>query len=173
MNILNINIKERFGSYLYCGSVVPEVSSQIGENCYFVNNDGYIFDKAPYFSGDVYFKFYLSIKDESKPSGQNMIEVDRFHELIRFIDELNSLDFKPVMLVIKEDGSHSLYLKNDPLATSPVILFRQDNDLENILGNLLTAMKKEEFANEIKSRYKDLLYIDLRFKNKVLYKFND
>jgi hypothetical protein len=34
-------------------------------------------------------------------------------------------------------------------------------------------MKKQEFADEIISKYDDLLYIDLRFKNKVFYKFKD
>ena len=171
LNVINIKIKERLGSYLYCGSLVPEVPSEIGENCYFVNNDGYIFDKAPYFSGDVYFKFYLPIEDQSKPLGQSIINIDRFHELVRFVDGVASLNFKPILLVIKDDGSHSLYLKHESLATSPVILFREDNDLENILSNLGTAMNKKEFSEEINSKYNSLLYIDLRFKNKVLYKF--
>jgi hypothetical protein len=170
-NTLNINVKERLGSYLYCGSVIPSLLSEIGENCYFVNNDGYIFDRAPYFSGSVYFKFYIQIKDEANPLSQNVIEQNRFHELVRFIDGVTSLGFKPVYLLISLDGTHSLYLNHNLGDTSPVIVFRDDNDLENILSNFSTAMKKQEFANEINSKYSTLLYIDLRFKSKVLYKF--
>lgn len=170
-NILNINIKERLGSYLYCGSSIPEIESEIGENCYFINNDGYIFDKAPYFSGSVYFKYYLNIKDSTLPLNQNILEQDRFHEIVRFIDGIKLLGFEPVSLLILDDGTHNLYLDHDSLATVPMILFRDDNDLENILNNLRTAMKKKEFSDEINSKYSSLLYIDLRFKSKVLYKF--
>ncbi len=170
-NILNINIKERLGSYLYCGNIIPEIQSEIGENCYFINNDGYIFDKAPYFSGSVYFKYYLNIKDSTSPLNQNILEQDRFHEIVRFVDGIKILGFEPVSLLILDDGTHNLYLDHDSLATAPMILFRDDNDLENILNNLRTAMKKNEFRDEINSKYSSLLYIDLRFKSKVLYKF--
>ncbi|MDD3662751.1 MAG: FtsQ-type POTRA domain-containing protein, partial [Candidatus Pacebacteria bacterium] len=70
LNVLNIKIKERLGAYLYCGEVIPEIESEIGENCYFVNNDGYIFDEAPYFSGNVYFRYYAKIDDQMNPLGQ-------------------------------------------------------------------------------------------------------
>ena len=53
----------------------------------------------------------------------------------------------------------------------PKIIFKEDNDLGVILDNFATAMGEKEFANEINSKYDTLLYIDLRFKNKVLYKF--
>ena len=43
MHTLHISIIERDGSYLYCGDTVPDISTDIGENCYFINNDGYIF----------------------------------------------------------------------------------------------------------------------------------
>jgi hypothetical protein len=171
LNVLKINISERLGSYLYCGSLVPELSSEVGENCYFVNNDGYIFDKAPYFSGSVYFKYYVKIKDETNPLGQNVFEVNRFHEIVRFIDGVTALGFRPISLVVGEDGTYSLFLNHDSGETAPVIIFKDDNNLENILSNLSTAMNKSEFANEINSKYSTLQYIDLRFKSKVLYKF--
>jgi hypothetical protein len=44
--------------------------------------------------------------------------------------------------------------------------------LDIILDNLSVSMGKPEFANDIHSKYDTLLYIDLRFDNKVLYKFN-
>jgi len=171
-NILNINIEERSGSYLYCGSSIPELQSEIGENCYFINNDGYIFDEAPYFSGNVYFKFYVKINEEVDFLGQNILESDRFHQLMRFIDRITMLGLNSVSLVINEDGVHYLYLSHSPNETTPRIIFRIDNDLGYILNNLSTAMDKSEFASEVNSKYSSLEYIDLRFKNKVLYKFS-
>jgi hypothetical protein len=172
LNTLHINITERAGSYLYCGVSLPENKDDIGENCYFVNNDGYIFDKAPYFSGDVYFKYYTIIQgDSTNPLGTQMITRNHFHDLVRFNDGIISLGFTPAYLVISDDGIYSLYLKTLGDSLSPKIIFKEDNDLITILDNFKTAMKEKEFANEINSKYDTLSYIDLRFKNKVLYKF--
>ncbi|MFA6999526.1 MAG: FtsQ-type POTRA domain-containing protein [Candidatus Paceibacterota bacterium] len=172
INTIHIEVVERAGSYLYCGLSIPENKKDIGENCYFVNNNGLIFDKAPYFSGDVYFKYYTSIKgDTDNPLGSQMFPIERFHELVRFIDGVTSLGFKPAYLVIDSKGIYSLYIKSMGSNPNPKIIFKEDNNLVNIIDNFSTAMSKKEFANEIKGKYDTLSYIDLRFKNKVLYKF--
>jgi hypothetical protein len=169
---LKINITERVGSYLYCGLNVPENKEQIGENCFFLNNDGFIFDKAPYFSGNVYFKYYMALPEGvESPLGKQMTDVVHFHQLARFIDGVISLGFKPIYLVVDQEGNHSLYLEHNVNITTPKIIFKNDNDLGVILDNLSLSMKKKEFADEINSKYNTLLYIDLRFNNKVLYKF--
>jgi hypothetical protein len=100
-----------------------------------------------------------------------MIEKNRFHELVRFIDGITALGFKSSSLVISSEGICSLYLQSPSSNVNPIIIFKNDNDIVTILDNLSTAMKKKEFANEINSKYDTLSYIDLRFKNKVLYKF--
>ena len=169
---LVLDIKERLGSYLYCGLTLPEVKEEVGENCYFVNNDGYIFDKAPYFSGDIYFKYYTEInKKDDRVLGSQVFEPDNFHKLARFIDGVTALGFEPIYLVKDDDGIYSLYLKAKGANSNPKIMFKEDNDLSLILDNFSIAMSKKEFANEINSKYDTLSYIDLRFKNKVLYKF--
>ncbi|KKS44552.1 MAG: hypothetical protein UV08_C0019G0003 [Parcubacteria group bacterium GW2011_GWA2_42_18] len=55
-NILVVEIKERQGEYLWCG-LEPLEPDPSGE-CFFTDAQGYIFDQAPYFSGNVYFKIY-------------------------------------------------------------------------------------------------------------------
>lgn len=169
---LVLNIKERLGKYLYCGAALPDKKEEVGENCYFVNNDGYIFDKAPYFSGDIYFKYYTEITgDKNKALGSQVFGPDRFHKIARFVDEVTKLGFKPIYLVKGGDNVYYIYLKTQNDRPNPKIMFKEDNDLDIIFDNLETAMKEKEFANEINSKYDTLSYIDLRFKNKVLYKF--
>ncbi|MFA6397669.1 MAG: hypothetical protein WDK96_02375 [Candidatus Paceibacterota bacterium] len=53
---LQIEIKERPNEYLWCGDE-SSIGSNFENNCYFIDGDGYIFDKAPYFSGDVFLDF--------------------------------------------------------------------------------------------------------------------
>lgn len=172
LKTLHIDISERLGSYLYCGESIPKNKDEVGENCYFLNNDGFIFDKAPYFSGNVYFKYYMVLEDGLiNPLGSQMISVDQFHEIVRFIDTVTSLGFKPIYITINQDNINSLYLNHGINDTMPKIIFKNDDNWEIIQENLSIAMKKKEFADEINSKYTKLLYIDLRFKNKVLYKF--
>lgn len=172
LKTLQIEITERVGSYLYCGSSIPEIKDDVGENCYFINNDGLIFDKAPYFSGNVYFKYYMTLEsDIINPLGKQMISIDKFHKLARFIDMITSLGFKPIYIVTDQDNTNSLYLNHGVDNTIPKIIFKNDDDFDIIQENLSAAMKKKEFADEINSKYNTLLYIDLRFENKVLYKF--
>lgn len=172
LKTLHIDIVERTGSSLYCGSSIPENKEDIGENCYFINNDGLIFDKAPYFSGNVYFKYYLTLKDyDINPLGKQVVDINQFYKLTGFIDEITSLGFKPISMVVEQDGTNSLYLNHGVNDTSPKIIFKSDNDLNLIYENLSISMRKKEFADEINSKYNTLLYIDLRFTDKVLYKF--
>lgn len=172
LNTLDISIKERVGSYLYCGSVIPEDKQEIGENCYFINNDGYIFDKAPYFSGNVYFKYYTALlNNEGNPLGKQMLNIDQFHKLMRFIDGVTSIGFKPIYILRDNEGTNHLYLYHNENGTSPEIIFKDEDNWDVLLDNLSIAMRKKEFADEVNSKYNTLLYIDLRFDNKVLYKF--
>lgn len=169
-NTVRIEITERAGSYLYCGATIPEVKADVGENCYFVNDDGYIFDKAPYFSGDVYFKYYLSLNGkENSPLGEQMMGKERFHEMTRFVDQVRQIGFDPVYLVIEKDNLESLFLKTNSIPHK--IIFKEADNLGVILGNLRVAMEQREFRDEIFGKYDKLDYIDLRFVNKVLYKF--
>lgn len=172
LNTLHLSIVERAGSFLYCGLLLPENKEEVGENCFFVNNDGLIFDEAPYFSGNIYFKYYTDIKMlDGKVLGSQVFDIDRFHQLARFIDGVTLLGFKPIYLVKTVDNSYSLYLKSINNKLKPKVIFKEENDLVIILDNFKTAMMEKEFADEINSKYNTLSYIDLRFKNKVLYKF--
>jgi len=172
LKTLHVEITERAGSYLYCGEKIPEVKNEIGENCYFINDNGLILDKAPYFSGNVYFKYYTKMVDEKdNPVGKQITSVEEFHRVMRFVNRTTSLGLKPIYIIIGQDGIDHLYLDYSEGSTIPEIIFKNDSDFELLQDNLSAAMGKEEFAGEIKSKYNTLLYIDLRFGNKVLYKF--
>lgn len=190
LNTLYIVIVERSGQYLYCGANFSKLISKpisdigdigdnnssepisdIGDDCYFVNSDGLVFDKAPYFSGNVYFKYYTSSVDVGNPVGSQILPVDNFKSLTRFIESLDKLGFKSDQLLISKEGVYNLYLLNNSTESRAKIIWTNDNDLDTILDNLSLSLGKQEFANDMKTKYDKLSYIDLRFKNKVLYKF--
>lgn len=171
LNTLKIVIDEKVGSYMYCGANIPENPSELGENCYFVNSDGYVFDIAPYFSGNIYFKFYLPIENDQDVLTQQLLDTKKFREIISFTDGLVDLGLDPVSVVMYDKDRYAFHLRANSSGTEPEILFKADNELPVIFGNFSAAMQNPDFKNQIISKYGSLSYIDLRFNNKVLYKF--
>ncbi len=170
---MTLKIEERKGSFLYCGSNVPENNLMVGENCYFINNDGFIFDKAPYFSGNIYFKFYLSVNAEDQDLlGKSIMDAKEFHRTVRFIDGVEKFGFKPTHFLINtQDSNNYLYLKSSLGNVSPYIYFKNTSPYEEVLADLELSMKNQDFSEEIFSKYDNLLYLDLRLKNKIYYNF--
>jgi len=155
--VLEISLSERAAKYTWCGAGLPETDIA-NQKCYFMDEDGYIFDEAPYFSGEVYFKFYG--------------EIYNFKQLISFKDILVSIGLKPVALYITDDGDIQIFLSGGTSPTTgPKIILREDSDFQNVAENLETALTTEPLQSKFKNKYSSLQYIDLRFGNKVYYKF--
>ena len=163
---LEVSLGERTAKYTWCGAESPESSLQ-NQQCYFVDEEGYVFDEAPYFSGEVYFKFY-GVQSESYFFKQN------FKQLIAFKDTLIGLDLKPIILYVTNNGDAEIFLSKGMSSTStigPKIIFKIDADFENVAENLGAALNTEPLKSKFKNKYSSLLYIDLRFGNKVYDKF--
>ena len=167
---LEIYVKERSGSYMWCGDKIPDNEKDLGDNCYFVNDDGYIFDNAPYVSGNLYFKYYLPLSDKDTVLGNQMLSPEIFHDTIRLSDTLRESGLDPVMMT-EDDDYWYIYLNHSESSTRPYIIFKKDADLDRIGDDIKLSMNQKEFRDEINTKYDTLLYIDMRFKNKVFYKF--
>ncbi len=160
MNSIIINVSERIPKYIYCGENIPESDSEIGQ-CYFLDSTGYIFSKAPYFSGDVFFKFYGSVKDvNDSPIGSYFLDKQDFKKTNLLREGIDGLGIPLVMFEIKTEGDYVFYMKE-----GGKILFNKNQEYGGVLDNLDSALK------DILSLNKKINYIDLRFGNKVFYKF--
>ena len=170
---ITLSITEREGKYLWCGDVLPSPETEIKDRaCYFLDGSGYLFAKAPYFSGSVFFKFY------GKPSGEKngitgrfLLSLEEFERLIFFKDLLGDMNIDSQALVIKDIENYELLLASGALEEAPKIIFSKKDDFEKILNNLDSALDTEPFATDFREKLSSLLYIDLRFGNKVIYKF--
>lgn len=166
LQILKINIKERTPFYIWCGEDISFSLLKPQEyRCKFMDNNGYVFDYSPYFSGDVYFRFFGNL-DNYYFSKEN------FNDFILFKDNLSRIDIKAVGLYKKLDGEIELYLSsNKKFEEGPKIIFNIDSNYSKIFQNLESAVKTEPLKSDFKNKYSSLEYIDLRFNNKVYYKF--
>ena len=168
-NILVVEIKERQGEYLWCG-----LDPTLSKECFFTDRQGYIFDQAPYFSGNVYFKIYsLPVRaglpyNSSAISriGSQVFPPEDFMRLTELKHRMETLRLAPVYFWIKQEG--------ECVARGSAgfeIFFLCTGNLEETAENLSAALQAEPFAPDYEKRLPDLLYLDLRHDNKVFFKF--
>lgn len=174
-NGIKVDIKEREGQYLWCGYLDEENNIGPESTCYFIDQEGYIFGTSPYFSGNAYFKFYGSetINRTLNPVGQSVTEKARFIELMRVVYGLERLDIIPESIKIQDNGEYNIVLAktDNDQSTKSFIIFSKENDLEESLENFRVALSSADFKRQFDEERSNLLYIDLRFKDKVYYKF--
>lgn len=169
---LNIVLTEREGQYLWCDGVSVS-AEQEQSDCYYMDDRGKIFDKAPYFSaGNIYFSFYGNISDdiEDQILGERYLSMEEFMKLTSFIDSLDKMDIKS--FACKEEGDDFiLYLGTKKSSNMPYMSWRRDIDMAHLKSNVDSAFATEPFKTRYKDDFASLEYIDLRFENKVYYKF--
>lgn len=160
---LIVSLTEREAKYTWCGDTLT--SENIKEQCYFLDKVGYIFEEAPHFSGEVYFKFFGTSKD-------SYFFKEYFSKLILFRDALVGLKIKPAFLYVNTEKEVEVYLSKTNLSKyEHKIIFNLDADIQNVIENITAALNTEPLKTDIKNKYSSLQYIDLRFENKVYTKF--
>lgn len=163
---LTITLSERQGKYTWCGAELPPLEIKTEEYaCYFMDDAGFIFDEAPHFSGDVYFRFFGSLNE-------SYFSPNTFPKIAAFRDFLSNAGMKPTSLYLKPDGDMEIYLSSNILPPdAPKIILKNDFNLPKLSENLQAALATEPLHSDFKNKYSSLLYIDLRFGNKVYFKF--
>ena len=99
---LMVSVTERTPLYMWCGNTPTLVTEQ--ETCYFLDGKGYVFDEAPYFSGEVYFKFYGILDGKSETPPGSYVAQGYFANLIAFKETLIEMKLEPAILYIQEGG---------------------------------------------------------------------
>jgi hypothetical protein len=173
---LSVKVSEREGRYLWCGHTFSEEIGDVpNDECYYMDTSGYIFSKSPYFTGNVYIKFFGTglFSPSIDPIGRQYLPIEQFAEIETFLSGLPALGIEPYALRIIDGGDYDLYIASlEPgRLVYTKILFNEHSDPKKLLENLSAALKAEQFKNDFTARFNDLLYIDLRFASKVYYKF--
>lgn len=174
-NGIKVEVKEREGQYLWCGYLDEDFNINSESTCYFTDEEGYVFGTSPYFSGNAYFKFYGSetMNRTISPVGQNLVSKELFVELLRVVYGLERLGIISESIKIRDNGEYHIVLEKtaNSQTSKSFIIFSKDNNLEESLENLTVAFSSADFKKQFDEQRDSLLYIDLRFKDKVYYKF--
>lgn len=157
---INIQITERKEMGIYCQA--QNLSEEILGGCYYIDNDGVIFEQAPQTSGTL----ILVIKDYSGKEikiRDSVLDKELIAKFIELCDVLSSqFSLKALDFVIGNDA-----IKGFRLDTNEgwYILFDGSRDLESQIRALQLVLEEK-----IKEARKNLEYIDLRIENRVYYK---
>ena len=164
---VSVYMTERKGVYLWCGNDVSNIEKNSDRPCDFTDSDGFIFNVAPYFSGTQFFAFFGG----DSGIGKVIIDKTEFQKIIYIKKGIEDLGLHPFAISILPEGEYRLYINDDGTSNnnSPQIKFNNKINEERIIENLSSAISSKVFIDG--SAIKKLSYIDLRFGNKVFYKF--
>ncbi len=182
-----INISERKPYALWCGLPATDYRSneavgrwQAGseassKDCWFIDETGFVFDKAPVFSKGVYVEVYgkLLEKNNGEPLRASL-PFDRFVTANTFAKLLGGKVGKPYRISLKPEGELEVVLlasSKYPFLVDTTVRFKDESTPTVLLKNLLSAIPVQ-FPNNVAIK-KKLQYIDMRFGNKVIFGFEN
>lgn len=156
---LNVLVTERDPFALYCADI-PEPTGV--SSCYFLDEQGFIFDEAPDFSGSVYL-IYSSVEPIEEPKGKIYLPAATFQSLSGLVERLPALGVAPQAV---QAGEREFNLR---LENGARIIWLREADPEMIYANL------SAFFREVKKTDPNFLnkvsLLDMRTENKVFYRF--
>lgn len=164
---ITINISERKPYALWCRA------EQGVKDCWFIDETGFIFDKAPVFSKGVYMEVYGKLVEKNPGEAlRASLPFDRFVTANTFAKLLGEQVGKPYLISLKPEGELEVTIFTSSkyqFLTDTTIRFKDESTPETLLKNLLSAIPVQ-FPKNIALK-KKLLYIDMRFGNKVIFGF--
>lgn len=167
VDVLKISVTERRPIALWC----------VDEECSFVDNDGYVYAKAPKFSKGVFMEWSLSTTTASFKNRQP-IEPEYFAKLISDVEELSKIlkaassNRWQIIRAEKgeaEDWNIFVIDKTDPQVSSWKIILNGHTATGKIKSALVAALKGMD-AEAGAGSLPLIDYADIRFENKVFYR---
>lgn len=152
LDTLRVDVVEREPYALWCQK--REV-----EECWFMDEGGYIFDIAPSFSGDAYTRFY-SVLDRDTIAGP-FADQETFSYVKEITSILHSFNFEVVSFSFLDGRDIRVETKEG------AFLIDSEDEKKAVLENLKAVLASDVFEGESDQ---EIDYIDLRFGNKVYYK---
>jgi hypothetical protein len=164
---VNVSVKEREPAGVWCGKT-PRPSGLeeelVSEPCYYLDSNGYVYAKAPTFTGSVFFTYYSDLSSE--PIGQYVLPPGSFAKLAGYLAALKIAGVTPRSIGLMDGHDIAVGLPDNSQ-----VLFTDSTDPEKLGNDLKTVLDSSEFKTELAAAPLGLDYIDFRFGGKIFYKF--
>ena len=156
LHSLLVRVQEYPGVYLWCDDA-----------CSFMDETGVVFADAPYFSGTAYIKVYGGERAPYPFSPLTSAELSFAQALL---SGLESTDINPSE--IHFDNEHKVSVVFFHQGERAELYFDPANSADEAIDTLYTGLRTDPLMSMYRSTTHILHYIDLRFANKVVYKFD-
>lgn len=161
--ILTVSIIEREPFALWCGR--DALRTRPEGSCDYLDDTGFVFAKAPQFSGNAYFEFYgTGLLPESDPIGRDFLPPVSYQHILQVREELENLGIHPLKIFVAQDGRAEFSAAGDYK-----IYLNTDQDIGVLRSNMQAVFHSSSWGDAARSG--TLEYIDFRFGNKVYYKY--
>ncbi len=167
---LAVSVTELRGYALWCGADASTID--MTAPCWFTDDTGKIISIAPYYSGNVYPRFFGGSLSDSNPLGKTFVSQSEFQSLLMFESRIRSLGFQVKAITIPPGPEYSFVLDLGNKKTA-IVRFLSSANYQTLADNLTLALSKKELADAVKKNRLNLQYFDLRFTNKLYYKFSE
>lgn len=155
MDSLRVTVTEYPGVYLWCD-----------DDCSFMDEKGTVFADAPYFSGSAYLKLYIGTREQYPfhPITQSQVQL-----VAQLKKQLEAIDIIPLSIRFITD--HKITIDFIHHSSHAQIYVDPSENIDTTLETLYSALRTETVAKLYHDPSKTLEYLDVRFANKLIYKF--
>lgn len=158
LQTLKIDIKEYDAAYLWCTE----------EDCYLMDKNGVVYNSAPVFSGAAYLKVITGAPVEAIPF--QAMTTEEITRVADFVKGLSDIKITPTVFKVVSDKKVEIdFLHNKDTAK---LFVDPSVPTATSLEYLFSALRSDPLGDMFYNSQKTLLYIDVRFSNKVVYKFD-
>jgi len=167
-NTIRVNVVERTPYGLWCGEASESTAEQ---ECYFIDNTGYVFAKAPRFFGSVYFIAFGPLHAfenvaATSPLRGVLLADGVFEKMVLLRDKLAGEKIETTYIVVHERGDIDIYME-----TGGRLILSGKQDFDNTFANFIIALDAKRLAEDFDMSA--IEYVDLRFDDRIYFKFND
>ena len=169
-----IDVAERKPFMLWCGESFSGEKPALAE-CWFIDDQGFVFSPAPIFSEGVYREVYAPLIHRTKGTPLHaVVPLERFQFAYALVEGLERGVGDIARVFIKPEGQYGVVVRSSKLYPELIdaeLYFKDGQSTERLMYNILSALPVQFPPDSISE--KELLYIDLRFGNKVFFGFDE
>lgn len=170
---ISVTVAERKPYALWCGDNLEAQPPSGG--CWFIDDAGFVFGRAPVFSDGVYPEVYGALEGKQNESALRAhIPQAQFALVYTLNQSLIQKVGNPLRVAFKPEGEVAVTIAKSatyPMLAGSELRFKDSTTSEVIMKNLLAALPVQ-FPSSVIPK-KKLLYIDMRFGNKIFFGFEN
>ncbi len=161
---LQVNLTEREPWGIYCNDLLLDLQKDAGkQKCFYIDKSGFSYEDAPLTTGTLINK--IRGDAENSAVGTQLVDPETISLMERIANKLRELDLRVSVFEIRTPLKSEIRVQTHE---GFALIIKRTDDFQNVFNVLKTVL-----ANEIKGKRSQLDYIDLRFGNKVFYKFRN